>query len=90
MNDRQGGEAALIVHQDHTNWEAPFIVHSVNAQVTSCFVRFLNKTMWIACIYRASTAGIHKDAELLVLKQTILARTKKFVILGDPNIPDIN
>lgn len=65
-------------------------VRSQCARKLSCFVKFLNKRVYIISVCTSSAASLEEDTELLDLMQAVQPLTKGFAVLGESHFPYIS
>lgn len=89
MDGRQKGRTPTFVHQNLTNWEAPFAMLSANLKVTSYFVRFLYKIVCIVCVHRAQLCVSRRILNCWICCKQCLHEIRNLV-LRDFVFPNVN
>ena len=87
---RHGGGVLLFVDGEFGQWEADFVLATPNVQAISCYISVDRSNIGVLCVYRSPHTRDWEDTELLVLLKGFTQKTRRFVILGDFNLPSID
>ncbi|VDP94673.1 unnamed protein product [Echinostoma caproni] len=86
---RQNGRVLLLVKAAYNQWDSPVKLATPNIQAKACSILFGRPPLEVLLVNRTPQAEPIEDMELLATMQEFISRTKRILILGDFNLPDI-